>query len=198
MKNIKIRLEEPSDYRIVEALTYKAFSQMELPGRERCDEPLLAHKLRKAPSFVPELDFVALADAKIVGNILYSKAQVVNEEDVSREVLTFGPLSVLPEYQGQGVGAALVRHSAERARQLGYPGILIFGHPTYYPRFGFESAEKYGITTPEGKNFDAFMALELTPGALEEISGRLFIDPVYELDPEEARVFNKQEGYAVQ
>ena len=74
MNNVVIRLEQPSDYRTVEELTRDAFWDVYKPG---CDEHLVAHRLRTHPDFIPELDFVALGGDEIVGNIMYSRAAIV-------------------------------------------------------------------------------------------------------------------------
>lgn len=181
--HLEIRRETPADYRAVEELTYYAFLPVELPGRTRCDEHFLAHSMRGAPGFVPELDFVALANGRLAGSILYTKSILETAAGAKHVMLTFGPLSVLPEAQGMGVGAALVRHSIAEATRLGYRGIFIFGHPDYYHRFGFQNAAEFGVTTPEGENFDAFMALPLYAGALYGVAGKLYCDPVYDIDP---------------
>lgn len=186
--DIRLRLEEPADYRLVEELTREAFWGVNQPS---CDEHLLVHRLRKVPAFVPELDFVAEVDGKIVGNIMYSKAKVVDERGVEHEVLTLGPVSVLPEYQGKGVGKALLQHSISEARRLGYGAIVFYGHPDYYPRVGFRRAKEFGITTASGKNIDALMAMPLYDGAFQGISGRFHEDPVCQIDPEEAAEFDK-------
>lgn len=186
-----IRIETERDYRAVEHLTREAFWDVYKPG---CDEHLLAHKLRKSKAFLPELDYVAVIDDRVVGNIMYSLAQVIDGGRVY-PVLTFGPLSVLPGCQGQGVGASLVRHTLALARKTGYPGVIIFGSPEYYHRFGFAGAEKYGIATANGENFDAFMALELRQGALRGITGRFCEDSVFHIDPEELLEFEKTFPY---
>lgn len=170
---INIRREQSKDFDEVNNLTREAFWNLHCPG---CDEHYLAHLLRQSSIFIPELDFVAESDGKIVGNIMYSKATVKNDIDES-EVLTFGPLSVLPEYQKKGIGSKLVLHSFDIARQLGYKSVLIYGNPDYYRRFGFKNAAEFGISTKEGENFDAFMALELVKGGLKDISGRFFEFP---------------------
>lgn len=185
---IRLRLEEPADHALVERITYEAFK--EVPEAEG-DEALLAHLLRGCESFVPELDFVAEVDGRLIGNIMYTRSRVVGEGGVEWPTLTFGPVSVLPAFQGKGVGALLIRHTLDIARSSGFRAVLIFGHETYYPRFGFESAEKYNITTADGKNFPAFMALPLYEGALDGVRGHLRFDPVYEnLDKSAAEVFN--------
>ena len=194
--NHTIRLETPADYDEVNRLVYAAFKDLVLPGRERCDEHFLVHTLRSHEIFIPKLSFVAEAQepqdkGQIIGQIVYAKATVLDETGGEHEVISFGPLSVLPQHQGQGIGAALVRHSLAQATRLGYKGVLIFGHEKYYPRFGFQNAKAFGITTREGQNFDAFMALPLAPGALDGVRGRFLLDPVYEVDPLALERFNQ-------
>lgn len=184
-----LRREGEADYEAVENLTREAFWDMFKPG---CDEHLLVHKLRRVPAFVPELDFVAVEDGQIVGHIIYSRAKVVGDDGNAHEVITFGPVSVLPSLQKKGIGSALIEHTMKLAREMGYRGIVIFGHPAYYPRFGFENAERFGITTADGVNFDAFMALELREGSLKGITGRFHEDPVFKIDEDEMEAFDRR------
>lgn len=187
--SFELRLEKEADHRQVETLTREAFWNLHIPG---CGEHLLAHKLRVDPSFIPELDFVAVSDGRIAGNIMYTHAAVEDARGARRPVVLFGPLSVHPAYQGQGIGSALVRHSAEKARELGHTAILIYGSPKYYGRFGFRPAEDFGITNPEGRYHPALQALELVPGALAGAQGRFFEAEVYDtLTPEETEAFDK-------
>ncbi len=187
--NIEIRHESKKDYEEVENLTREAFWDIYQPG---CDEHLLAHKLREVPAFIPELDFVAELDGKIVGNIMYSKAKIVDEKGVEHEVITFGPLSVLPSYQKSGIGSRLVNFTIELAKKMGFRAIVIFGNPDYYHRFGFANADKFHITTSDGANFEAFMALELYKGALQGIGGKFHEDPVFQIDKEELESFERK------
>ncbi len=174
--NSNLRLEEENDFRTVENLTREAFWNVYKPG---CDEHFVLHNLRNSPNFITRLDFVAELDGKIVGNIVYSRCSVVSDIGKTQEVLTFGPVGVLPAYQGQGIGSLLIRNTLQLAGQMGYKAVLIFGDPAYYHRFGFEAAQKFAISTAEGENFDAFMVKELTAGSLQGISGRLFLDDVF-------------------
>lgn len=185
--NIKLRLENVSDYREVEELTREAFFGIMSP---RCDEHYLAHELRKSGAFIKELDYVAVDNGKIVGNIMYTKSKVVSEDGIEHEMIIFGPLSVLPEYQSKCIGAMLVRHTLEKAKELGYRAVFIFGHSDYYPKFGFVNAKQYNITTDEGENFDAFMALPLYKGALDGISGKFYFDDIYNVDSKAAAEFD--------
>jgi predicted N-acetyltransferase YhbS/uncharacterized protein YdhG (YjbR/CyaY superfamily) len=187
-----LRLENKSDWKTVEQVTYRAFRDAPPTGADDDgNEALLAHNLRGSAAFVPELDYVAEINGKIVGNIMYTRSKVVNDNGGEWETLTFGPVSVLPKYQRQYIGSALIRRSLHTARELGYRAVLIFGHESYYPRFGFKPASEYGITTADGKNFPAFMALPLYDGALDGVHGRLICDEVYAtLDKEEAEKLN--------
>ncbi|MDR2506078.1 MAG: N-acetyltransferase [Oscillospiraceae bacterium] len=173
--NVNIRLERQSDHDTVERVTFAAFESFEAPGMPKRDIPnehFLVSLLRGDPEFVPELDFVAELDGEIVGNIMYSKCGVVRPDGTITDALTFGPVSVLPKYQRQGIGIQLIRHSLERALALGYKAVIITGHTTYYPRFGFVPADTFGLTTQDGSTFDAFMALELEPGYLGSAGGK--------------------------
>jgi len=186
---IDLRLEEEKDYRTVEELTREAFWNVYQPG---CDEHFILHNIRNTPNFISELDFVAELDGKIVGNIIYMKAKVISDAGKEEEVISFGPVSVLPAYQGQGIGNLLIEHTMELAKQLGYKAVVIYGNPAYYHRFGFENAEKYGISTAEGKNFEEFMAKELTDGRLNGISGKLHLDELFfNIDKEQLEQYDK-------
>jgi predicted N-acetyltransferase YhbS len=186
--NIIIRPESPSDFKETELLTREAFWDVYKPG---CDEHLILNKMRSVPAFVPELDFVAVYNNKIIGNIVYTKAKVVNEYNQEHEVLCMGPLCVLPSYQKKGVGSKLMEHSTLRAKELGYRAVIIFGNPNYYRRFGFVNAQKYNIKTAKSENFDAFVSLELLEGGLKGIEGKFYADHVFQVDKQELEEFEK-------
>jgi len=185
--DVELRLEEEADWGIVEELTREAFWNLHVPG---CDEHLLLRNLRKAKEFVKGLDFVAAVGGKIVGNIVYVKTKVVDGER-EHVVLTFGPLSVLPEYQNMGIGAKLIERTKSLAREMGYRAILIYGHPEYYARFGFRPSKDFGIANEEGRYPAALQALELYAGALVGISGRFDEGELYSVDARELAEFEK-------
>lgn len=187
--NISMRLEEEKDFRDVENMTREAFWDIYKPG---CDEHLIVHKIRKVHAFVKELNFIACDKDTIVGNIIYSKAKVINEENKEFEVLCMGPLGVLPDYQRKGIGSLLMNYSIEKAKQLGHKAIIIMGNPEYYHRFGFINAKEYGVQTSWGGNFDAFMVLELYDSAMDGISGKFHEDKVFEIGKEELEIFEKE------
>lgn len=193
-RNILLRLEQERDYLEVEKLTRTAFwkeENCEKLGGIGANEHYLVHILRPAPEFLPELDFVAEYHGNIIGNVMYSKAYVLLPDGRRHTVLTFGPLSVLSEYQKTGVGSALMRHTLKVAAALGYGAVLVFGHPTYYPRFGFQEAKEFHITTAGGENFPAFMAMELNCGNLDGVTGSFHESALFDVDNEKAREYDK-------
>ena len=103
-----IRLEAEKDYRIVENLTREAFWNQYVPG---CDEHYLVHMMRAHEDFIPELDFVLTLDGEIIGSIMYTRSKLVDENGNEKQILTFGPVSILPKYQRQGYGKMLIEHS---------------------------------------------------------------------------------------
>lgn len=179
--NVTIRNERPEEHRAIEELTREAFWNLYVPG---CDEHFLLHTMRSHPDFIPELDFMAEVDGLPVGNIVYTHCKIIDAAGTSNNVIMFGPISVLPAYQKQGIGGALIRHSFDKARSMGFTAVIIYGDPRYYHRFGFRCAEKWDITTAEGKFSVALMGAELIPGALNGISGRVIESEVYTIDQE--------------
>ena len=173
-----IRNIEEKDYYEVEYLAKRAFWNVNMPG---CDEHYLAHRLWHESVYVPEISLLAEMKGKIAGAILYAKAKIETDNGAV-ETLTFGPLCVEPEMQREGIGGAILEKSMEKAKEYGYSSILICGVPAYYPRFGFVTADKFGITMPDGSNFDAFMAIELVEGSLKSCSGKFYEPSVYNGD----------------
>lgn len=184
---INIRNETESDYQTVEEITRKAFYNIYVPG---CTEHYLVHVMRRHEDFIPELDFVIEHDGQVIGNIMYTRARLVDEAGTKKEILTFGPVSVLPEYQRMGYGKMLMEHSFERAAALGYDVIVIFGSPANYVSRGFQSCKKYQVCTEDGKYPAAMMVKELRPGVLD---GRKWVysdSPVMAVNEEEARRYD--------
>lgn len=184
---VEIRPERPEEYAAVERLTQRAFWNRHHPG---CNEHYLVHRLRTHPDYLPGLSRVAVRDGEVLGAIFYSRSWVLDGAR-RHELTTFGPLCVSPEWQGCGVGELLLRKTMPLAAQAGYPGIVIYGEPDYYPRFGFQTCDRFGITTWEGKNFDAFLGIELIPGAMAAVHGRFRESAVFaDLPPEAVEAFH--------
>jgi predicted N-acetyltransferase YhbS len=179
--NLTFRVEQKSDNKKVEILTRDAFyNEKDLTEKGYgCAEHYMVHLFRFRDG-IKELSIVAMLDGEIVGHIIYSKSHVFTDDKRTINTITFGPVSVAKQYQNQGIGKALIEYSIETAKNLGYGAIIIFGHPNYYLRFGFVPASTYKITTKEGKNFNAFMALELKKDYLSNLSGKFYESTIYD------------------
>lgn len=182
-----IRNEEKKDYAEVDTLTRKSFYNMYMPG---CVEHYLVRVMREHEDFIPELDFVLENDGKIIGNIMYTKAKLVDEAGREKEVLTLGPVCIDPEYQRGGYGKRLMEHSFEKAVQLGYDVIILFGSPANYVCRGFKCCKIFNVCIENGKFPSAMMVKELLPDALD---GRKWIyhdSPVMAIDEKEALAYD--------
>lgn len=165
MNNFTIRLETEKDHRAVEELTREAFWNIYKPG---ADEHYYVHQMRKHPDFIPELAFVLEINGVIVGSIMYTKAWLEDENGVRKEILSFGPLCVAPEYQRQKLGKELIEHSFDMARKMGYDVNINFGNPGNYVGCGFVSCKKKNVSYIVDGNFPtALLVCELVPGALD-------------------------------
>jgi len=178
--------------RSVEVITREAFWNLYVPG---CVEHYLVHIMREHPDFLGDLDFVALADGQIVGNIMYTKSRLVGLEGTTLEIATFGPVSVVPEFQKRGIGASLISHSLERASAMGIPAVVIYGSPHHYCRHGFKSARDFNIANEQGKHPYAMLALELKKDALNSKSWTYMESPVFNFNPEAADTFDASFPY---
>jgi putative acetyltransferase len=123
----------------------------------------LVNELRRNRKLLVSL--VAERGGMIVGHIAFSVVIAVNA--ASEDLLAgLAPMAVLPEFQKQGIGSRLVLRGIEECRNLGVRGIVVLGHPDYYPRFGFQPASRFGLRCEYDAPDEAFMALELKTGAL--------------------------------
>lgn len=152
-----IRQEEARDYNEVYSLVKRAFETAEQSDGNEHD---LVSALREGGAYLPQLSLVAEMDGKLVGHILFTKAEVGGTV-----VLALAPLSVLPEYQRQGVGTALIREGHRIARELGYGYSVVLGSETYYPRTGYVPADTFGIQAPFDVPRENFMAYKLAENA---------------------------------
>ena len=186
-RNIVIRQELESDHRRVEEVIRQAFYNRYTPG---CTEHYLAHVIRDHPDFLPELDLVIEADGRIIGNIMYTKSTLLSVMGEKREILTFGPVSILPEYQRKGYGRQLMEESFRRAVNLEYEVIVIVGDPNNYVGCGFQSCKKHQISLEDGSYPAAMLVKELNAGTLGGKKWIYYQSPAFEIDEEAARVFD--------
>lgn len=140
-----IRRERPADYAAVEQLTREAFWNVYRPG---CMEHYVVHVLRDDPAFVPELDLVLEREGQLIGHVLYMRAQLHTVDGCILPVMTFGPISIHPDFQGQGYGAQLLEASMEWAKQMGGRGPVHRGKPCVLWPFRVCSGQCQGDPLP--------------------------------------------------
>lgn len=187
-KNIIIRTETPADYRIVEEMTRDAFWNLYVPG---CGEHYLTHILRSHPDFIPELDLVIKKDNQIIGNVMYTKAQLTDETGRVKTILTFGPVCIRKEFQRHGYSRLLLEKSFKIAHDLNYDTIVIFGMPSNYVSRGFESCFKHQVTM-NGTYPTAMLVKEIVPGTLQGHQWSYQESPALEINQAAIDQFDQQ------
>ncbi|MBR5661842.1 MAG: GNAT family N-acetyltransferase [Bacteroidales bacterium] len=165
---MNIRLETPADYREVENLTREAFWNVYRPG---CTEHYVLNQYRSNPDFVPELDFVMEEDGRIIGHVMFSRAELVLPDGSRKQSWTFGPVSIGPDYKRKGYGLKLLHYALEKARGMGVGFLCMEGNLDFYRHAGFDLASKLNIhyhAEPKDAVVPYFLAQELIPGWLQE------------------------------
>ena len=170
---MNIRLETPKDYCEVENLTREAFWNVYRPG---CTEHFVLHQYRTNPDFIPELDFVMeegdgehQSPGKIIGHVMFSKAELILDDGRRVPSWTFGPISIHPDYKRKGYGLKLLQYALEKARERGIGFICMEGNIEFYKHAGFDLASKLNIhyhAEPKDAEVPYFLAQELLPNWL--------------------------------
>ncbi|MEK4977930.1 GNAT family N-acetyltransferase [Bacillus sp. FSL K6-6540] len=169
---MNIRTETKNDYEQVNELLIQAFS-----GQE---EAILVQRLREDGAFERELSMVAEENGIIKGHIMFSRGSLLDGGHTHR-VAALGPLAVLPKYQRQGIGGQLIEEGKRRCLSHGYPLVFLFGHPSYYPRYGFVQARNHGIDISQfAVSDEVFMVAELQQGALHNLHGEFRFHSAFE------------------
>jgi putative acetyltransferase len=164
---MRVRVEEPRDRAAVRAVNVAAF-----PTPAEAD---LVDALRAAVR--PLISLVAELDHGVIGHILFSPVSLSNHPGLS--LLGLAPMAVAPERQRTGVGSALVRAGLERCAHAGCDAVVVVGHPTFYPRFGFIPGSRFTLRSEYDVPDDVFMVCELQRGALRDVSGVVRYDAVF-------------------
>lgn len=167
---IKIRTEKDSDHENIFNVNELAF------GRDV--ESRLVDSLRSSKSYVEGLSLVSEDDGDVVGHIMFTKISIDPENDEFAGV-SLAPVAVKPDNQNQGVGSKLVSEGLKACKYLGFKIMVVIGHPEYYPRFGFIQARKIGLESSIPVPDEAFMVLELIPGSLERLEGKIIFAPEF-------------------
>jgi predicted N-acetyltransferase YhbS len=169
--DIFTRAETAGDHKKVREILINAFGQD--------GEADLVENLRKNRLFIPELSFVAKVaevaeitqlNGELAGYLLLFPIKI-NAGDKSTDSLALAPVAVAPEKQGQGIGSELIRVALIKAKDHGHGSVIVLGHGSYYPRFGFRPASKWEIQAPFEVPDEAFMAIEIRDGALADAAG---------------------------
>lgn len=164
-----IRCESFDDYSAIDELYKQAFEQE--------NEAKLVERIRQSDRYIPELSLVAQIDNNVVGHILLSHINLVGEENL--QVLGLAPLAVLPKFQRQGIGSALVRVSLETADAMGEALVIVLGHPLFYSRFGFKPSIDYQIESPFPVPKNAFMVKPLR-NYQKNYTGKVVYPPTFQ------------------
>jgi putative acetyltransferase len=123
------------------------------------------------------LSLVAEQAGQVVGHILFSDLPIITESGTV-PTLALAPMAVLPAFQNQGIGSALVRHALGECRQQGHKIVVVLGHPQFYPRFGRSAKLAVPLASPFSSR-ESFMAVELVAGALDGVKGRVQYPPPF-------------------
>ena len=153
---IDIREELPEDIAAIREVNKRAFGQNQ--------EPNLVDALRSNGASL--LSLVATVDGQVVGHIMYSPATIA---EVAGAALA--PMAVLPEHQRRGIGGKLIETGTRKLKDAGIPFIIVLGHPSYYPRFGFQPASTFGIKCEWDVPDEVFMLLVLDEVRMQAVSG---------------------------
>jgi putative acetyltransferase len=164
---VLIREEKPEDIAGIRGVISAAFG--------RPAEADIVDALRQRAQ--PFVSLVAEHEGEVVGHILFTPVTLAGGGDLKMAALA--PMAVAPKYQVRGVGAALVLTGFEHLRLLGMSAVVVIGHPSYYPRFGFSQADAFGLKSEYNVPDDVFMACELDPGALAGVIGTVSYHPVF-------------------
>ena len=187
-----IRRETPADYRKTEELVREAFWNVYRPG---CLEHYVLHTFRTSPDFVPELDLVLETDGKLIGQVMYVRTVIHADDGRDIPIMTAGPLGILPEYQRQGWGTLLLRHSMKKAAAMGGGALCFEGNIGFYGKSGFVLASSMGIhyyAEPRDAVVPYFLLKELEEGYLSGITGVYRTPDGYFVDETEADRFDAQ------
>ena len=170
MKSYSIRTEQPRDFKIVENLTREAFWNVYRPG---CTEHYVLHCYRNEPDFLPELSLVLEVDGEIIGHVMYAWSHIDADDGRKIRMMTFGPISIRPDYKRKGYGKILLDHSMRLAAEMGAGCLLICGNIAFYGKSGFVVASTRGIRYADDPDSDApyFLCKELQEGFLDGITG---------------------------
>lgn len=131
LQNVKIRAEQPGDVEAISRITELAFRSCPYGNHT---EQYIIEELRRSGAL--SISLVAEVDTEIVGHIAFSPVEI---SDGSKNWYALGPVSVTPQFQGQGIGKAIINAGLDILRSLEAEGCVLVGEPDFYARFGFRN-----------------------------------------------------------
>lgn len=193
MKNdYTIRREKTDDYRTVENLTREAFWNVYRPG---CSEHYVLHQFRDRSEFVKELDFVLEVGGEIIGHVMFVRAEITADDGRVLPIMTFGPISIRPDFQRKGYGKILLDFALERAAEMGAGAVCMEGNIDFYGKCGFDVASKSGIhyyAEPRDEVVPYFLLRQLQKGFLDGVTGVYKTPSGYFVEDSEVEEFDRQ------
>ena len=177
MEKITFRNETPADYKAVENLTREAFWNVYKPG---CDEHFVLHNFRTRSDFVPELDFIMEENGVLIGHVMFARAEIKLNNGKTLPIMTFGPISIAPDFKRKGYGTVLLGHAMKKAKEMDCGALAITGNIGFYGKSGFVVAKTKGVRYHADPDAEYFLINELIPGFLDKVKeagGGTFKEP---------------------
>lgn len=168
IRQIDVRHERQGDEAAIRLVNDLAFAQF--------DESRIVDAVRASGKVAVSL--VATDGREVIGHVLFTPVAL----DDSRHrglIVGLGPIAVAPKHQRSGVGSFLIRAGLAECAARGAVAGVVVGHPSYYPRFGFQPASRFGLRCEYDVPDDVFMALELVPGSLSQVAGMVRYAPEF-------------------
>lgn len=193
MKNdYTIRRETPADYRTVENLTREAFWNVYRPG---CTEHYVLHQFRDRSEFVKELDLCLEFGGRMIGHVMFVRAEIRADDGRILPIMTFGPISIHPDFQRRGYGKILLDFALARAAEMGAGAVCMEGNIDFYGKCGFGVASQSGIhyyAEPREEVVPYFLLKQLKKGFLDGVTGIYQTPAGYFVEDGEAEEFDRQ------
>ncbi len=164
-------IRESTESDLVDLLSVGKQAFGEVEGPEIVD---LVKGLLNDPTAKPLLSLIALKGQQVIGHILFTKARIAANEQISVSILA--PLAVIPDAQRKGVGGKLIAEGLKMLSELGVELVFVLGHPNYYPRYGFKPVGTLGFEAPypiPEEIATAWMVKEISPGIIGNVRGRV-------------------------
>ena len=190
-ENLEIELENKKDYFEVENVVRNSFWNVYKPG---CSEHFVLHRMRDDENFVKQLDFVLKLNNKIIGQTAFYKTFISFESGEKLDILTLGPICILPEFQNKGYGKILLDFVLDVASLEGFGAVVLEGDVNFYGKCGFEFARNFNIKyhdLPEGVDDSFFLCKELIEGYLPKQKSEYQTPNIYMVFDEDVEIFDK-------